>query len=121
MTQVTVSAAADLVARDRKTLYRLIKQGRLSATLDAAGQRQIETSELIRVFGALRQSDSQPGVASPHTETPAETVQLAVLQAELRHAQELLAIKDEQIADLRQSVLLLGAPAPKKGWWPWSK
>jgi hypothetical protein len=117
MTQVTVSQAAELVARDRKTLYRLIKTGRLSATLDESGQRQIDTSELIRVFGALRQVGVAEGVSEPHDATGPETSQMATLQTELRHARELLAIKDEQIADLRQSVRLLGAPAVKKSWW----
>jgi excisionase family DNA binding protein len=121
MALVTVSEAAKLVSRDRKTLYRLIKEGKLSATVRDSGSRQVETSELLRVFGEMRQSevsrDSRETVSMSQHETPDETVatglRLAVLEAELRHAKELLAAKDDQIADLRQLVRLLPAPEPR--------
>lgn len=135
MTQLSISDAAKLVARDRKTLYRLIKEGRLSATQDATGARQVETSELLRVFGELKQPetisetprDSRATVSMSQHETPNETVRVALLEAELRHTQEmmaaLLAAKDSQIEDLRNSVRLLEGPrqsvpdpAPKGFW-----
>lgn len=138
MTQLSIAAAAKLVSRDRKTLYRLIKDGRLSATQDATGARQVETSELLRVFGELKQletlsetpRDSRATVSMPQHETPNETVHLALLEAELRHARDmlaaketLLAAKDSQIEDLRNSVRLLEGPrqavpdpAPKGFW-----
>ena len=37
MTQISISEAAKLVGRNRKTLYRAIKEGRLSATQNATG------------------------------------------------------------------------------------
>lgn len=138
MAQLSISDAAKLVARDRKTLYRLIKEGRLSATQDATGARQVETSELLRVFGAIKQletlsetpRDSRKTVSMSQHETPNETVRVALLEAELRHARDmreadklLLAAKDAQIEDLRNSVRLLegprqAAPDPTpKGFW----
>lgn len=138
MAQLSISDAAKLVARDRKTLYRLIKEGRLSATQDATGARQVETSELMRVFGELKQPetlsetprDSRATVSMSQHETPNETVRVALLEAELRHARDmreadklLLAAKDAQIEDLRNSVRLLegprqAAPDPTpKGFW----
>lgn len=138
MAQLSISDAAKLVARDRKTLYRLIKEGRLSATQDATGARQVETSELLRVFGAIKQletlsetpRDSRKTVSMSQHETPNETVRVALLEAELRHARDmreadklLLAAKDAQIEDLRNSVRLLegprqAAPDPApKGFW----
>ena len=138
MAQVPVSEAAKLVSRSPKTLHRLIKEGKISATVDATGQRQVETSELLRVFGEIKQPetlsetprDSRATVSMSQHETPNETVEtavrLAVLETELRHAKELLAAKDEQIADLRQSVRLLAAPERKQSIWTrpihlWSK
>jgi len=67
MAQLSVAEAATLVARDRKTLYRMVKEGKLSATLSDSRQRQIETSDLVRVFGVLELSgfgaqwNSKPG------------------------------------------------------------
>ena len=138
MAQLSISDAAKLVERDRKTLYRLIKEGRLSATQDATGARQVETSELLRVFGEIKQPetlsetprDSRATVSMRQHETPNETVRVALLEAELRHARDLLAekatllaAKDSQIEDLRNSVRLLegprqAAPDPTpKGFW----
>ena len=133
MAQLSVAAAAKLVAKDRKTLYRLIKDGTLSATLSDSGMRQIETSELLRVFGAfgpIRDTcDSLATVAMPQHETRdatrTETNRIALLEAELRHARELLEVKDSQIQDLRQSIRMLDAPrpsaAPQKRFWSWGK
>lgn len=136
MTQLSIAEASKLVSRDRKTLYRLIKEGKLSATTSDTGGRQVETSELIRVFGEMRQlgdsRDSRATVSMPQDATVNETVRIAVLEVELRHARDMLAAKDAilaakdgQIDDLRQSIRLLGAPEkspqPKKPFWPWSK
>jgi hypothetical protein len=67
----------------------------------------------------------------PQHETSNETVRVALLEAELRHARDilaekatLLAAKEEQIQDLRNSLRLLEAPrqaapdpAPKQSIW----
>jgi len=128
MAQLTVSGAAKLVSRSPKTLHRLIKEGKISATVDSTGQRQVETSELIRFFGEIGQGDTKDSRTTGSTSqsaTPNETVEtavkLAVLEAELRHARELLATKDEQIADLRMSIRLLPSPEPKRSIWTWGK
>ena len=130
MAQLSVAEAARLVARDRKTLYRMVKEGRLSATVNNDGQRQIETSELVRVFGVLEnpddRRDGRETDAVPQRETRPETDRIALLEAELRHARELLEVKDGQIQDLRQSIRLLDATrqpvtVQKRGFWPWSK
>jgi hypothetical protein len=118
MTQLSISAAAQLVGKDRKTLYRLIKQGKLSATVGDSGMSQVETSELLRFFGAFNgfndTRDSGETVASPQLETP----NVPLLQAELRHALELSRVKDEVIQDLRTTLRLLEYKAPqKKSWW----
>lgn len=49
-----IPEAGKMVGRDRKTLYRHMKQGKLSYGLDEDGNRFIETSELIRVYKKLR-------------------------------------------------------------------
>lgn len=127
MTQLSVSEAAKLVSRDRKSLYRAIKEGRLSATVDATGKK-VSTSELIRVYGELKPArdmhDSRATVATPQRETPDATAQIALLQAELRHARELLESKDAQIQTLNRALLLLedrsgGQKPRKKGFFDW--
>lgn len=83
MALVSVAEAGRLVGRDRKTLYRQIEAGRLSATKNATGATVIETSELIRVFGDLSQVPQvAPHVAlpqMPHGETPVAVTLVAAL------------------------------------------
>jgi hypothetical protein len=58
--QVSISEGARLVGMDRKTLYKHIKSGRLSATRDANNQRQVAISELERVYGELATTGDTP-------------------------------------------------------------
>ena len=64
MTQLTVREAADKVGVTRQTIFKYIRQGKLSATLSRDGQKQIDVSELIRVFGELQQVTETTGQVS---------------------------------------------------------
>lgn len=120
MTQVSVAEAARLVGRDRKSLYRAIKQGRLSATFGAIGERQIDISELVRVYGDLRDtSDRQATVATPQPETSNETARITALEAEVARLRERLDDKEKHIEDMRGAMRLLEHKPAKKPWWRW--
>lgn len=54
MAQLRIAAAARAAGKDRGTLNRYIKSGKLSTTKDASGCIVIETAELLRVFGELK-------------------------------------------------------------------
>lgn len=114
MAQISVAEAAKLVGRDRKTLYLAIKQGRLSATVNDSGVRQIDTTELIRAYGTFNNIHSGASVEIPQDTTP----QMALLEMENRHLKERLAEKDRHLEDMRQSFRLLEDKSPKKSWWP---
>lgn len=130
MSQVCISEAAKLVGRDRKTLYRAIKEGRLSATQDATGARQVDIAELVRVFGIFHvERDSGTTVAMPQDETPSATdataslkAKIAALEAENTQLRERIEDKDRHIDDMRHTVRLLehNQPQKKSRWWPWS-
>ena len=53
MALVTITEAAKLVRRSRRTLYRDIDKGRLSKSVTHDGATVIDTSELLRVYGML--------------------------------------------------------------------
>lgn len=115
MAQVSIAEAAKLVKRNRQSLYRAINGGRLSVTQSVTGERQVDTSELIRVYGELSQiSDSNVTVTMLQDATP----QIALLEMENRHLKERLAEKDRHLEDMRQSFRLLEDKSPKKSWWP---
>lgn len=53
MSIVNISEAARLVGKSRTTLYRYIKDGKLSTCTDCNNTDGVDVSELIRVFGEL--------------------------------------------------------------------
>ena len=54
MTLLTLTQAAKTAGIARSTLYRAIRNGRLSVVSQPNGSKGIDTSELQRVFGPLR-------------------------------------------------------------------
>jgi hypothetical protein len=98
--QIGLRQAARLSGRNQSTLHRAMKAGRLSYTVDAAGQRRIDTAELDRVFGVnMSKVDKLGGVngaSSAHAgqSNTAHAVEHAALE-------RLLADREASIADLR--------------------
>jgi predicted site-specific integrase-resolvase len=58
MAFLNLTQAAVAVGKNRVTLHRYIKNGKLSCEKSAAGKVVIDTSELIRVFGDLKNSET---------------------------------------------------------------
>jgi len=88
----TLKEAITLTGRSRRSLYRDMSEGRVSYGLDPAGNRRLDTSELIRAYGAL-ESVAQPGtqvMAHVGTTEPLDRV-IAELQALREEVQTLRA------------------------------
>lgn len=111
MTQLTVRDAADKVGVTRQTIFKYIRQGKISATLSRDGQKQIDVSELIRVFGELQQVTGTNGYSSDNRtlspKSPATPTTVA-LQIELERMKSMLEFKQaelmlakERIAELK--------------------
>ena len=96
MTILSISAAANAAGIDRRTLQRAIKSGRLSATVNAAGERGVDIAELIRAFGPLQgmpQGTPQGQDAAVSQDAPggaAGAALIEVLRDQVRQAQEQL-------------------------------
>jgi len=107
MAQVLVSEAAKMVNKSRKSLYRHIKEGKLSVSQSVSGEKTVETSELIRVYGALRQVETvqaQKNVTARDTDRDS----MAGLVSELR-------LLREEVASLRGELASVKAlPAPQE-------
>lgn len=128
MAQLSISAAARAAGKDRGTIQRYIKSGKLSVSKDAAGATVIETAELLRVFGALK-GDGSRSAAAQHVAAAAESSNVQhVLEATLellkqqlkasqdREARLLLLLEQEQHSrrDLEQRLLPPGAAASRE-------
>ncbi len=92
MALLSISAAARAAGKDRGTIKRYLKDGRLSSTPDPQGNHRIDTSEIQRVFGALVADGSTEAPAAIQQETPVDTTihQLTIetLREQLKAAQE---------------------------------
>lgn len=124
-------------------MFRYIKDGRVSATLSHGGEKQVQLSELLRVFGALQsetvsgnshrdrlgQSNSDRGAGA----TVANQLELERLKAQLEFKIAELELAKERISELktreasqadeknkllmiidRQSLLLTHSPSPAR-------
>lgn len=142
MALVSISEAARLTGKARSTLHKYIKQGKLSTTTDQnTGNKSIETSELIRVFGKISNSpttdsDGVTNVSKLQKETPNTTqslqIKLQLLEQENAHLKAEKELLSKNLDDIRQAMLLIEsklpttpepvAPVPaKKSWQFWKK
>lgn len=95
----SVTEAAKMAGVTRRTIYRYLKSGKLSAAVTSGDNTQIETSELLRVFGSL----SQPEAAEVSTESqgnePEYVTRLLDEMSRLREiieSQQTLLLEDKQ-------------------------
>ena len=135
MTQVTISEAARRVGIARSTLLRHIKNGKVSKVIGKDGKPRIDTSELLRVYGDLKNSDTgdtsdtlqenyrpiHPDTASRYTEKDIEIATLrAELKAALERSEEFKEERDEWRGVAKKGQALLtdaGQGTPRQGLW----
>jgi len=103
-TQLTVSDAAAHVGVTRQTIFKQIKAGKLSATINRNGHKQINVVELMRVYGELQSPEqvAQNRVNRQHQVAPA-TATMA-LQLELERTKMQLELATERIHELKETV-----------------
>ena len=139
--QYTVGQAAKAVGKNKATLHRMIKAGRLSAVHDdATGALRVDAAELHRVFPPVPDSPAATADSSHTTAhaTSRDEGRDEALRAKLEAAELRIADKDGTIADLRRRLdaseeerrrltLMLAdqrasPPAPaRRSWWPWRR
>jgi excisionase family DNA binding protein len=118
MSLLAITEAAHVAGVSRRTIQRGIQSGRLSATTTATGERAIDTAELLRVFGPLRQVSgdtpaSMSQVVAPDVAPDATALMLVdVLREQLQQAHEektrllsLLEAEQQARRDLEQKLL----------------
>ena len=128
MSKLTITEAVKVIPVSESTLRRDLKSGKVSFDTDGKGRKQIDVSELTRVYGQLKQSNgTQPppaGTGEPvepvndDRQTPSmngnETHQTPSMTendnpAEARHhddsdrvtSEKIVALLENQIADLK--------------------
>ena len=96
MAWVSVRQAMELTGKGRSSLYRDMSKGRVSYRSEVDGGRLLDTSELIRVYGALRQATSSERDGERQLdETRNEAMELLVSEIKLLR---------EEVAGLRMEI-----------------
>lgn len=108
MASHSVTEAAKLAGVTRRTIYRHIKAGKLSASVTGGDNTVIETSELLRVYGVLSQSEPEKVSTGSHDNQP-EYVTL--LLAEMSQLREQIISLTSKVDELQGQLAL---PSPQK-------
>ena len=123
----TLSKAAVATGKNKATIQRAIKNGKISAGKNSSGAYEIDPSELHRVYPATVQRVAQQNTSND-TQQPdnySETTQLKLdlLEAERKRERDQLqsTIDDLRLRlDRSEERIMALLPAPKKrSWWPW--
>ena len=123
MSLLSITEAAHAAGVSRRTIQRSIQSGRLSAATTVTGERAIDTTELLRVFGPLRHapSDTPASMSQPVATNDAPddvmTMLIEVLRDQLQQVQQetahlLAMLEAEQQARRDLETKLLPAPKP---------
>ena len=140
MALVSITEAARLTGKSRRTIQRHIATGKLSVSHTDATGKSIETSELIRCYGEITKIDVTPEkdtkqVTMSHDVTlliDKNESEIKLLKQQVALLQQRLQDKDEHIDSLKQAMLLIESKLPatqepvtqpvvKKSWQFWKK
>ena len=116
MALLPVSKAAGLVGLNRKTMYAHVRSGKVSASKDSKGSLLIDTSELIRVFGVLRQEQDSESNINRQLESP--DVNKVLLEKMDQMARQIESLT-EKVVELQKQLALPAPKAEKKGFLNW--
>lgn len=100
MAIVSISEASRLSGRSRAALYRSFKSGELSKSALPDGSPGVDTSELMRVYGALQGPGAPDGAAA----SGEPSLSAEVLMERIRGLEAARAADAELIGELRQRI-----------------
>ena len=141
MSKLTITEAVKILPVSESTLRRDLKSGKVSYEKDQKGRKQIDVSELQRVYEQLRtQNGSQPPTdeSAEHSEPVNDSHQnpsmngndspkiIGLLEEQVQDLKERLAKADTEKAQLldladrlqkQNELLMLPSPKKKNGFW----
>jgi len=111
----SVRQALVLTGKARSTLYRDMAKGRVSYRTDPDGSRSVETSELIRAYGELRQGETEKRDTRGQVD---ETANLAMseLVSEIRSLREEVSGLKAELQKMRR-IENKSASSEHGPWW----
>lgn len=102
MPQLTIGRMAKLYGLHRSTLYEAVDKGRISAGFNGKGQRVIDLSEMIRVYGEPAGQLGNPDTSPTPSPDSGPTADTQALLEELRAMRRELVALRQEVAELRR-------------------
>ena len=102
MSKLTITEAVKVIPVSESTLRRDLKSGKVSFDTDTKDRKQIDVSELTRVYGQLKQSNGTQPPASgtgEHAEPVNDTHQTSSMNG--NETPKVVALLENQVADLK--------------------
>lgn len=123
----TLSKAAVATGKNKATIQRAIKNGKISAGKNSSGAYEIDPSELHRVYPAIAQRVAHQNISNstqqPDNQNETTQLKLDLIEAERKRERDQLqsTIDDLRVRlDRSEERITALLPAPKKrSWWPW--
>jgi hypothetical protein len=102
MTRVTLKKACDLTSKSKRTIQRYMANGKLSYKTNDYGHKEIDTSELMRVFGDLSPlvTDKVRPDVTPLMSPPVNDARVDKLLLAVERLEKVINKQSEQIASL---------------------
>jgi len=129
MAKLNISQAARTFGKDRSTIQRHAKQGKLSWEIDSNGHKLIDMSELIQQYGepkkvaagtTVQEFESIPQRTAPDA-TPIFEEKISMLEEQIKELrddkQDLKKERDKLLGIVHQQTLQLEDKREKKGFW----
>ena len=101
MSEVTTAQAAELTGKNRTTIWRACKTGRISAARGGAGDFLIQVAELERAYGKLRVLQPASGLQEVAAQPPATSFETNIIGPEVALLRERVASLERDKDDLR--------------------
>lgn len=110
MSIVSISEAAELTGKTRRTIQRHVANGKLSRTVVNGKNSGIDTSELIRVYGELvsrdnKATESHRVTLDPNTQDATNNnLRLTTLEHELSIVKIALEAEKQRVQDKQETI-----------------
>lgn len=102
MAKVSVAEAAELTGKSKSTIQRAMKSGRLSYSLGESDEKEIDTSELERVYGSLRPKVDHEAMVRAELQKAQDMLEMERVKMRCRSLEDRLHMTEQQLEDMKE-------------------
>lgn len=102
MAKVSVAQAADLTGKSKSTIQRALKSGRLSYSMSDLNDKEIDTSELERVYGPFPPKADQEAAIRAELQRAQDLLEMERVKMRCRSLEDQLHMTERQLEDMKE-------------------